>query len=231
MQNKSIRSSNLIITASFLICMLILNSSVISGEFPTEVKVAQYRSNIFISWLNDHGDNNFVSPFDNNSTFEVSNRITGTQDWNLLTETQNTWTQVPSGSEGNSYEFKITELDQNGTVVSVSHTEEFNPILNKSSAGINLGLDITSLSADEFPFIYLTALVDSAGNGIFDLDENNFTVYENDILQDSLFEVFPPSDTNLVATDIVFVFDITAEVWAKRYLPYRPTPSFLPIAW
>ncbi len=212
MLRKSVRSFNTIIIASFLICILGLNSSLFSAEFPNEVKVAQYSDNIFVTWLNDHGDNNFISPFDNDVSFEVAYRIDGSHNWDILTTTQNTWAKMPSDPTGTNHEFRITELDANGNIVSISDIKEFTQNVNRDSDGINLGVDITSLSADEFPFIYLTALVDSSGNGLFDLNENNFTVYENDILQDSLFEVFPPTDTALVATDIVFVFDITGSM-------------------
>jgi len=132
--------------------------------------------------------------------------------WTTFTITDKTWAKIPAGTVEANYEFRITELDINGDIVSISNISDFTPNINKGSSGINLGAEITSLSADEFPMIYMTALVDSTGAGIFDLDENNFSVYENSILQDSLFEVFPPSDTTLVATDIVFVFDITGSM-------------------
>lgn len=212
MLNKSVRPLNTIIILSFLICILGLNSSLFSAEFPTEVRVAQYRSNIFISWLNDHGDNNFISPFDSTSSFDISYSLNGGMNWTTFIITDNTWAKFPSGTVEANYKFRIREFDGNGNMVSVSDPIDFTPIINKDTGGINLGVDITSLSTDEFPLIYLTALVDSARFGIFDLDENNFTVYENGILQDSLYQVFPPSDTNLVATDIVFVFDITGSM-------------------
>ncbi|MFH2048620.1 MAG: T9SS type A sorting domain-containing protein [bacterium] len=212
MLNKSIRSFSLIITASILICMLVFNASVLSGEFPTQLKVSQYHSNFFISWLNDHGNNAFVSPFDTSSSFQVRYRVLGTSRWSTLLTTNNTWAKMTLPKKDNTYEFLVRELDPSGSIISLSDITQFTVNTDKSTSGINLGLDITSLTADEFPFIYLTALVDSAGKGLFDLDENNFTVYENGILQDSLFEVFPPAGTNLVATDIVFVFDITGSM-------------------
>jgi hypothetical protein len=69
-------------------------------------------------------------------------------------------------------------------------------------------MDLLSLNAQNFPFIYSTLSLGMEGEDLSDLDETNFQVYENDVLQTSFFSVTPPSTgagSRLV--DIAFQMD------------------------
>ncbi|MDX1636796.1 MAG: T9SS type A sorting domain-containing protein [Balneolaceae bacterium] len=72
----------------------------------------------------------------------------------------------------------------------------------------NVQVTITSLNSQNFPNIYMNAQVDTAGTGISDLTQNNFAVFENDLLQTDLFNVTPPEQGGGVRrADIVFLMD------------------------
>ncbi|MCX6253784.1 MAG: VWA domain-containing protein [Bacteroidia bacterium] len=81
--------------------------------------------------------------------------------------------------------------------------EEFGPLL----------VTITSLNAQNFPFIYMNVTVDSLGVGLGSLNKSNFEIRENDVLQTDFFEVIPP-DTGIETrlTDIIFVLDVTSSM-------------------
>ncbi|MDD2543215.1 MAG: T9SS type A sorting domain-containing protein [Candidatus Cloacimonetes bacterium] len=69
-------------------------------------------------------------------------------------------------------------------------------------------MNLLSLNAQNFPFIYSTVSVALEGEDMSNLDENNFQVYENDVLQSNFYSVIPPSSgagSRLV--DIVFQMD------------------------
>ncbi|HNQ44635.1 MAG TPA: VWA domain-containing protein, partial [Candidatus Cloacimonadota bacterium] len=69
-------------------------------------------------------------------------------------------------------------------------------------------LNLLSLNSQNFPFIYSTLSVALEGQDMSNLDETNFQVYENDVLQTNFFHVTPPSTgagSRLV--DIAFQMD------------------------
>ena len=69
-------------------------------------------------------------------------------------------------------------------------------------------MNLLSLNAQNFPFIYSTLSVAMEGEDMSELDETNFQVYENDVLQTNFFSVTPPSTgagSRLV--DIAFQMD------------------------
>ena len=194
-----------------LFVLLSLTTVVTAGTFPTEVTSVQYDDVIYIRWFNDYGDNEAVSPFTTGSSFKIDYRTSGTEGWHALATTDATWAKMKVTEPGISYEFRVTHFDSEGIEQAVSNPHEFVSLVPKDAEGENLHMEITSLSADEFPIIYLWALVDSVGEGLFELDEDNFTVNENGVYQDSMFKVYPP-ESGPVATDIVFVFDATGSM-------------------
>lgn len=71
-----------------------------------------------------------------------------------------------------------------------------------------LSVLITSLNPQNFPFIYMNAIVDTNGVGISTLSQQHFSVHENNFLQSDYFEVIPPDQgggSRLV--DVVFIMD------------------------
>ncbi|MDX9828126.1 MAG: hypothetical protein RBT73_10320, partial [Spirochaetia bacterium] len=69
-------------------------------------------------------------------------------------------------------------------------------------------LNLLSLNSQNFPFIYSTLSVALEGQDMSNLDETNFQVWENDVLQTNFFNVTPPSTgagSRLV--DIAFQMD------------------------
>ena len=74
-------------------------------------------------------------------------------------------------------------------------------------------VDIVSINHQNFPFLYLNVNADTLGVGLTDLDESNFQVYEDGVLQSSYFEVSPPeTGSGVRLADIVFVLDITGSM-------------------
>ena len=73
---------------------------------------------------------------------------------------------------------------------------------------IALDVIMNSLGSQNFPFIYMNVFVSRDGSPVFGLDETNFQVHENNVLQTNYFEVTPPAQgggQRLV--DIVFCMD------------------------
>lgn len=83
----------------------------------------------------------------------------------------------------------------------------------KVSQTQSLNLSITNLNSQNFPFIYMNAVVDENGAGLDRLNQSNFKVYENNNLQTDLFSVTPPqSGGGVRLTDIIFVLDVTGSM-------------------
>ena len=73
---------------------------------------------------------------------------------------------------------------------------------------LSLSVNITSLNSQNFPFIYMNAAVEENGIGIDNLTQSNFSVYENNTLQNDLFSVTPPQTGGGVRlADIIFLMD------------------------
>lgn len=71
-----------------------------------------------------------------------------------------------------------------------------------------LSAEITSLRSQGFPLIVSNVRIDTLGAGFPDLTRENFTVYENGVLQTDLFNVTPPEQGGGVRrADIVFLMD------------------------
>jgi hypothetical protein len=71
-----------------------------------------------------------------------------------------------------------------------------------------LSAEITSLRSQGFPQIVTNVRIDTLGAGFPDLTQENFTVYENGVLQTDLFNVTPPEEGGGVRrADIVFLMD------------------------
>lgn len=69
-------------------------------------------------------------------------------------------------------------------------------------------LNLLSLNAQNFPFIYSTLAVEMEGQELNNLDASNFQVYENGVLQSNFFSVTPPSTgTGSRLVDIAFQMD------------------------
>ena len=74
-------------------------------------------------------------------------------------------------------------------------------------------VDIVSINHQNFPFLYLNINVDTLGVALTELDESNFQIYEDNILQVDYFEVSPPeAGSGVRLADIVFVLDITGSM-------------------
>ena len=71
-----------------------------------------------------------------------------------------------------------------------------------------LELDLLSLNAQNFPFIYASLALQMGELDVTDLDPSQFAAYENDFLQSNFFTVVPPSTgEGSRLADIVFIMD------------------------
>ncbi|WP_407931549.1 VWA domain-containing protein, partial [Ignavibacterium album] len=90
---------------------------------------------------------------------------------------------------------------------------QIDDITIKTEVRSTLNIQIESLNSQNFPVIYTNVKVDSAGIGISTLTEENFSVYENGVLQTNLFEVIPPeTGGGSRLADIVFVVDVSGSM-------------------
>ncbi len=72
---------------------------------------------------------------------------------------------------------------------------------------------LVSLSSQLFPLIYMSVAIESYDAGIPTLDNSNFEVFENDILQTNLFQVTPPEFGGAQRlADIIVVLDVTGSM-------------------
>lgn len=71
-----------------------------------------------------------------------------------------------------------------------------------------LDASLQSFSSQNFPLIYMNVNVQSFGADLTTLNQSNFSVYENNVLQSNLFEVTPPNaGGGQRVADIVFLMD------------------------
>ena len=76
-----------------------------------------------------------------------------------------------------------------------------------------LKISLVDFSYALFPQLYAVVTVDSMGLGTRNLDDENFYVYENGVLQTQNFDVVPPYESGgLRAADIVFVLDVSGSM-------------------
>jgi pimeloyl-ACP methyl ester carboxylesterase len=72
----------------------------------------------------------------------------------------------------------------------------------------DLSATLLNLSSVNFPNIYMAVGVSGSGGSIGNLDETNFTVFENDVNQTGSFTVIPPAQGGGIRlADIVFLMD------------------------
>ena len=76
-----------------------------------------------------------------------------------------------------------------------------------------LDVSLFALQSQNFPFISLSAIIDSFGTPTSCLEEEDFTIYENGIEQTDFVEIIPPEDRNRNRmADIVFVLDVSGSM-------------------
>jgi hypothetical protein len=74
-------------------------------------------------------------------------------------------------------------------------------------------LHVSGVNISNLPSVYLTAAVNSPTGYLTDLSTDNFSLYENNDLQENLFSVITPDNTQQISTsDIVFVLDVTSSM-------------------
>ncbi len=79
--------------------------------------------------------------------------------------------------------------------------------------GEPLSATITGLNPQKFPFVFSNVEVDTSGEGVEDLSESNFEVYEDDVLQTDRYEVIPPEEGGGARrADVVFLVDNTGSM-------------------
>jgi uncharacterized protein YegL len=72
---------------------------------------------------------------------------------------------------------------------------------------------LNSLNSQNFPFVYANVAVSNNGEGVPDLTEENFNVYENGVLQTNFFDVTPPeAGGGQRLADIVFCLDVSGSM-------------------
>lgn len=71
-----------------------------------------------------------------------------------------------------------------------------------------LSMEIIGINTQAFPFVYMNVIAQKYGVSTADLDQSNFTIYENGTQQSEYVEVTPPgSGDGSRLVDIVFVMD------------------------
>lgn len=162
----------------------------------------------------------FQSRFDSAQEYGIGHlRISndGGNSWQLLhaVDGENAWQQTGTdltrfASEKILLQFELFQLE-NGAFVP---WEIDNIIVAEVAANANLALagildvNIKSLNANLFPFIFMNVTVDTNGTAFPDLQQADFVVCENDVPQTDLFQVTPPGSAGgSRLADIVFIVD------------------------
>ncbi len=77
---------------------------------------------------------------------------------------------------------------------------------------------ITNLNSQNFPFIYMNVAVDTSGTGTGTLNQTNFNVTENSVIQTNFFEVIPPDTSSGVRrADIIFLMDNSGSMEDEQF--------------
>lgn len=98
------------------------------------------------------------------------------------------------------------QLTTDGSVVGSGWYIDDIRIVEKET--LPLTANMTSINSQSFPFIYMNIAVNYMGVGVPELTHNDFTVYEDGVLQTDYFQVTPPAEgggARLV--DIIFIMD------------------------
>ncbi len=100
-----------------------------------------------------------------------------------------------------------TEMFYSDRTTSAEHLQAFSQ-RGKSSRVPTLGAILNSLDSNNFPFIFSHVSVDTGGQPVGGLKKNNFTVFEDGVLQTDFFDVTPPgSGGGVRILDFVFLID------------------------
>lgn len=143
-----------------------------------------------------------VSTDDGSTWTEITQR-TGVSEWNLTSANLGTY-----AGQTVRLGFRLTS---DGSVT--GHGWFVDQIRVQYEEPDPLSVDITSLNAQSFPDVVMSAVVDTFGVGISTLTTSNFVVMENGVTQTELFEVTPPDVGGGVRrADIVFVVDDTGSM-------------------
>lgn len=96
-------------------------------------------------------------------------------------------------------------FDGNGWTVSDTRISTY----SEKAATVSL----VNINHGDFPYIFMNVAVRDDGVDVPDLNDDAFTVYEDDVLQTGSFDVVPPSEGGGVrVADIVFVLDVTGSM-------------------
>ena len=97
-------------------------------------------------------------------------------------------------------------IDEVQVVVDEPTGDSVSPLNASKAAG--LSTTISSISPQNFPFVFMNVAVTESGAGLATLDASNFTVFEGGTAQTDFFEVTPPAEGGGVRlVDIVFLMD------------------------
>ena len=107
---------------------------------------------------------------------------------------------------GSNIQF-VFELDSDEADVYAGFGMDFIKIWQEEYS-YELEMDLISLNAQNFPFVYATVALQMGEIDVSDLSAQHFGVYENDFLQSNFFSVIPPSTgEGSRLADIVFIMD------------------------
>jgi len=95
----------------------------------------------------------------------------------------------------------------------------------KTNSTGSLGATITSLNAQNFPFIFMNVLVDSASTD--SLPQSAFMVQENGVLQEDFFQVTPPAAGGDRIADIIFIVDNSGSMGPQQNAIRNATNDFV----
>jgi len=106
--------------------------------------------------------------------------------------------------------FKPTSRTIENGVLEIYHSSNKKDNISLQAEGFAspLAINITSLNIQNFPYLFLNALVDTFNTSIQTLTASNFQVYENGVRELDNFSLIPPGQSGGARlTDIVFIMD------------------------
>ena len=139
---------------------------------------------------------------------------------NLSTDNGSSWISLDSRS--NSSNWKLTTLDLTsfkGSSIVIGFNLVSDGTIMKDGWYIDdikietvplapLSLSVKSLNVHAFPLVYMNVEVNTFGNNLLNLPRSYFKVFENNTLQDSLFEIVPPLyNDNRRLVDLILILD------------------------
>jgi len=139
---------------------------------------------------------------------------------NLSTDNGSSWISLDSRS--NSSNWKLTTLDLTsfkGSSIVIGFNLVTDGTIMKDGWYIDdikietvplapLSLSVKSLNVYAFPLVYMNVEVNTFENNLHNLTRSHFKVFENNTLQDSLFEIVPPlHNDNRRLVDLILIID------------------------